>query len=196
MHLFARISLAALALVLATASTASADKLSDFKTAADKKGCEAIPYSSERSDCKTYSRAKDDACNTKFSCDLRGHKKLLETLKEKQKNLNDAKARNNKESASALEKTVADLKGKIDKARKDARSNLQQADKCISAREKVQKHFERVRSLVEREREEALKPFVTKLVDHYKSEKETHQRPIKEVEQARGNCDEVSKLGY
>ena len=44
----------------------------DFKDAANRDGCEAIPYSSERSACNSAGREVDDWCKSssrKWSCD-------------------------------------------------------------------------------------------------------------------------------
>lgn len=189
------LSATALVVTLLMSGVASADKVSDFKTASEKKGCEAVPYSSEQSMCKTLSSKKDVACKN-FSCLLDKTTKLVEKLQKKRENLKEAKERKNESAARDLEREIKRLEDAIDEAKDEATGRIRQADACIKAREDVQKHFDVVRSKVEDERDKALKPFIAILAPHFESEKEAHKRPIEEVRRARQNCEKVLKISY
>jgi hypothetical protein len=89
------------------ASVASADKLSDFKDAVAKRGCEGIPYGDYRSSCQSQQSQVHDWCDGgrgPVSCvnesitrqvkdNLEKEKKAVEELKDKRSKLQDSKSR-------------------------------------------------------------------------------------------------------
>jgi DNA repair exonuclease SbcCD ATPase subunit len=181
--------------ILCLCGTAAADKLEDFKHAAANKGCDAIPYSSERSSCTNLSSAKERACQD-FSCPLDTFKKKLETLATKKKNLEEARSRKNESAAKDLEKKIAELEEDLKTMKRDAKPRVERANLCVKARQAVQAHFDKIEKTVKSERDETLKSYITKLVEHYGAEKIRHVAPIRQVEQARAKCEQIMRTSY
>lgn len=181
--------------VLFASSVADADKLDDFKDAASRSGCEAVPYSSERSDCKSRQSDKDALCRD-FSCSRGDAEKLLEKYKDKKRSLEEARARKNESAVRDLENVVKEIDERLREQRSAAEGRIRRAEDCVSAREKVQRVFSEVKSKVKDERDPALKPFVEKLVSHYEDEAERHLKPIEEVKRARENCAWVYSMSW
>jgi peptidoglycan hydrolase CwlO-like protein len=115
------------------ASVASADKLSDFKDAVAKKGCESIPYSDYRSSCQSQQSQVHDWCDGSrgpVTCgsenvtrqvkdNLEKERRAVQELKDKRGKLQDNKSR----------ASTDDEKNKIGK-------DIEQADKDIYDAEK------------------------------------------------------------
>lgn len=172
-----------------------ADKLDDFKEAASRTGCDAIPYSSDRSDCRSAQDDKDSRCRA-FSCSRDEAERQLEKYKEKKKNLDEARARKNESAIRDLERAVKEIEDDLKERKYEADKRVDRAEACISAREKVQRVFSYVRSKVKDERDDALKPYAEKLASHYETEGERHARPIEEVKNARDNCRWVRSMSW
>lgn len=172
-----------------------ADKLDDFKEAASRTGCEAIPYSSDRSDCKSAQEKKDDRCRD-FSCRRDEAERQLEKYKEKKKNLEEARERKNESAIRDLERAVKEIEDDLKDRKYDAGKRFDRAGACIDARLDVQKVFTYVRGMVEREFDEALKPYKERLITHYRSEAERHEKPISEVRNAQENCNRVRSMSW
>ena len=97
----------AIGLLVLGASAAIADKLSDFKEAVNKDGCESIPYSDLRGNCTSEQSYVHDWCDGNrgpVTCDsenitrelkanLERERKKLDTLKDKKRSLEDARGR-------------------------------------------------------------------------------------------------------
>jgi chromosome segregation ATPase len=180
----------ALVFMLWSPKNTAADKLDDFKEAASKAGCQAIPYSSERSECEDQQRRKDSECKD-FGCARSEVEKLLEKLKEKRQNLSDAKSRKNESAIQDLENTVKELEKDLKERKNIAEKRINRCKDCISARERVQRVFSDVKSRVQNESDIALKSYVDKLVEHYEKGAAEHVKPLEEVRAALSNCEWV-----
>jgi septal ring factor EnvC (AmiA/AmiB activator) len=176
-------------LLFCMVGVAAADKLEDFKEAAGKTGCEAIPYSSERSECKSEQDKKNTACKD-LGCERPKVEKLLETLKEKRQNLADAKSRNNQAAIPDLEKAIKELEDALKARKAEAQRRVDRCEDCIEAREKVQKVFREVKG----ESDPALKPYVDQLVQHYDRGAQEHVKPLEEARAALANCEWVASI--
>jgi hypothetical protein len=168
-------------------------KVNDFKEAASGTGCNAIPYEDERKMCADLGRRKDDSCRD-FECDREGVDKDLKTLKEKRANLQKAKLHKSPEQVPKLESAIADLVQSLTKRKSEASGRIARGSDCVDRREDVQKHFERVKQLVENESDSKLRPYVTTLVTHYSEGAKEHVRPIEEVKRASKNCEWVGGI--
>src|SRR5690606_13976203 len=143
-------------------------------------GCEAVPYSSERSECKSRQASKDSLCKS-FGCELGGAEKALKELEQKRKSLAEARSRNNQAAIPALEKHVTRLEAELKRLKSDAEAKINRCDACIKAREEVQRVFTRVRTKVKGETDPALKPYIDKLVAHFDKGAQDHVKPINDV---------------
>lgn len=188
-----RVRFWALGLCLLATTTAHADKLSDFKEAAGKTGCQAMPYNSERRSCEDAQRKKDELCK-EFGCSRDKVEKQLEKLKEKRKNLEEAKSRKNEAAIPDLEKAVKELEESLKEAKETATERVRRCENCILARQAVQKVFATVKGMVKGESDEALKPYIEKLVEHYDKGTAEHVKPLEEVKGALENCKWVANI--
>lgn len=173
-----------------------ADKLDDFKAAAGRSKCQAIPYSSDRRDCENASTAKGIAC-TEIGCSKNDVEKLLEKYKEKKQNLLDAKNRKNDAAIPDLEKAVQKLDDALKEVKSRAKNTLvARCKECIAAREKVQTIFATVKSKVQGESDKALSPYVNVLVAHFEEGAREHIHPLNEVKTALTNCQFVADISW
>lgn len=172
---------------------AVADKLDDFKEAAGKTGCDAIPYSSERSECKSQQEKKNASCKD-FACNRAEVEKLQEKLKEKRQNLADAKSRNNEAAVPDLERAIKALEEELKARKAEAHKRIERCDDCIEARQNVQKVFAAVKSRVKNESDPALKPYIDQLVGHYDQGAKEHEKPLEEVKNALASCKWVASI--
>ncbi len=123
--------------VLASASTAFADKLEDFKRAVSESGCKTIPYSDLQDNCVAQGEPMHDYCDAKkgpVTCDREGISRELTNNLEKQKqNLEDLKQKRSdlvdKKSNSSDEDEKSRLQAEIDQLDKD----IYEAGKAIDA---------------------------------------------------------------
>ena len=175
-------------LVLWTSGHAHADKLDDFREAAGKTGCEAIPYSSERSDCNEQQRRKNSTCRD-FGCSRDQVEQLLEKLKEKRQSLADARSRKNESVVADLEATVAELEGDLRDRKAKAEQKINRCNDCITARERVQRVFSDTIAKVKGESDSALQEYIRILVEHFQNGAVEHVKPLDEVRAALSNCE-------
>jgi hypothetical protein len=183
--------------VSTVASAADKDKVDGFKTAAGNAGCEAIPYQSERENCKDLQRSMKEIC-TNFSCDRDLAEKQIDKLKEKRKNLEDAKSRNNNSAIPDLERAIKELEDSLKELKYDATAHrVSRCEDCISAREKIQRLFSDVRTKVKGESgDKDLNSYVDNLVDKYDQGAKEHVQPIEDVKRALENCKWVRSMSY
>ncbi len=186
-------ALLALAFPLCLVGVAVADKLDDFKEAASKSGCKAIPYSTDREKCEGLQTKKDAACKD-FGCNRGEVEKLQERLKEKRQNLADAKSRNNEAAVPDLEKAIKALEEELKARKAEAQKRIERCEDCIEARVDVQKWFSAVKSKVKDESDPALKPYIDKLVGHFEQGAKDHEKPINDVKDALAGCKWVSSI--
>jgi hypothetical protein len=189
------VALAVFAFMLCLSGNAAADKLADFKEAAGKDGCEAVPYSSERQACKDRSNDKNRICKD-FSCDKAAVTKDLEEYKEKSKNLQDAKQRKDEQSVRSLESTVKSLNDKLEGHKRLAKELIKSGYDCLAAREMVQRSFSDAKQMVSAESDQALKQYVPDLVRKYDNGRQEHIVPMQQATRAIDNCKWVSEISW
>lgn len=178
----------------------------DFKDASNRDGCEAIPYSSERSSCSSTGREVDDWCKNssrKWSCDdldpsgltrnienvnakITDLKKEKDDLESKRNNAKDESDRKDYEKKIEEKKSqIEELAKKVDAWTKQvaedkskARDRQDIGERCVANRITVQKIFADVKVKVQRESDADAKQYVSKLVDKYTAAERGHQEAI------------------
>ena len=178
----------------------------DFKAASNRDGCEAIPYSSERSSCSSAGREVDDWCKSssrKWSCDdldpsgltrnidnvnakITDLKKEKDDLEYKRNNAKDESDRKDYEKKIEEKKSqIEELAKKVDAWTKQvaedkskARDRQDIGERCVANRITVQKIFADVKVKVQRESDADAKQYVSKLVDKYTAAERGHQEAI------------------
>lgn len=178
----------------------------DFKDAANRDGCEAIPYSSERSSCASAGRDVEDWCKNssrRWSCDdldPTGLNRNIENVNSKISDLKREKdelesKRNNAKDDSErrdLEKKIDEKKAQIEDLGKKvdawtrqlsdekskARDRADIGERCVANRVTVQKLFASVKDKVQRESDPDAKQYVSRLVDKYTAAEKGHQEAI------------------
>jgi hypothetical protein len=192
--------------LLFAGSAVLAGVVDDFKDAANRDGCEAIPYSSERSACNSAGREVDDWCKNssrKWSCDdldpsgltrnidnvnakINDLKKEKDELEYKRNNAKDdserrdleSKIADKKDQIEALQVKVEAWKKQLDNEKSMAKDRQEIGERCVSNRIAVQKIFESVKSKVQSESDPEAKQYVSKLVDKYTAAEKGHQEAI------------------
>lgn len=178
----------------------------DFKDAANRDGCEAIPYSSERSSCISAGRDVDDWCKNssrRWSCDdldpsgltrnienvnskISDLKKEKDDLEYKRNNAKDENERKDYERKIDEKKAqIEELQKKVDAWTKQltdekskARDREEIGSKCVANRIVVQRIFADVKTKVQRESDPDAKQYASKLVDKYTAAERGHQEAI------------------
>jgi len=192
--------------VLLASSLALASIADDFKDASNRDGCEAIPYSSERSACISGGRDVDDWCKNPskpWSCDdldpsglnrnidnvngkISDLKKEKDDLEYKLNNSKDdnerrdleSKIKDKKEQIDTLQAKVEEWKKQIDSEKSMARDRQDIGGRCVANRVIVQKIFATVKSRVQSENDPGAKEYVSKLVEKYTTAEKGHQEAI------------------
>jgi septal ring factor EnvC (AmiA/AmiB activator) len=200
------------------ASVAFADKLSDFKDAVARKGCESIPYSDLRSNCTSEGSHVHEWCDGSrgpVSCGsedvtrqvksaLEKEKKNVEDLKEKKRKLEDDRshASNDDEKnkitkdIEQVEKDIYEAGKRVEQAEKDvdARKKLVEdsiynLDQCISYRRAVMNVFASALDKVRNEDETPeIKDLARQLRDRYEAGKPGHEEQITARNNALATC--------
>jgi len=192
--------------MLGISALAFASIADDFKDASNRDGCEAIPYSSERSSCSSAGRDVDDWCKNssrKWSCDdldPSGLKRNIENVTSKIADLKKEKddldyKRNNSSDENErkdYEKKIEDKKAQIEELQKKVEAWTKQlademdmagkrkdiGDQCVKNRIVVQKIFTDVKAKVQSETDPDAKQYVSRLVDKYTASEKGHQEAI------------------
>lgn len=191
---------------LCISALALASITDDFKDAANKDGCDAIPYSSERSTCNSLGRDVDDWCKNssrRWSCDdldpsglnrnIENVSSKIEDLEREKSDLEDKRNHSSDESErkdletkieekksqiEELEKKVEAWKKQLESEKSMARDRQAIGEKCVSNRVDVQKLFASVKSKVQSESDPDAKQYAGKLVEIYERAEKGHQEAI------------------
>jgi len=199
-------------------SRALADKLSDFKDAVSKTGCESIPYSDLQSDCKSQQSNVHDYCDggkgpvtcgsesitRQLKDNIENEKKNVEALKEKKRDLEDQKSKASDDNEKnrltkeieQVEKDIYEAGKRVDQsvADLDARKKLVDdaiytINKCMDYRRAVMNIFATALDKVRGETDEDIKPLARQLRDMYEESKRGHEIAIKDKENALDTCN-------
>jgi septal ring factor EnvC (AmiA/AmiB activator) len=209
---------AALVLGLSSASVASADKLSDFKEAVSRRGCESIPYSDYRSSCQSQQSQVHDWCDGSrgpVSCgsenltrqvkdNLEKEKKGVEALKEKRGKLQDSRSRASTEDEKnkigkdieQVEKDIYDAERRVGQAQKDLETrkklvddSIYNLDKCIDYRRAVMNSFAAALDKVRNENDTPeIADLARQLRNRYEEGKPGHEEQITARNNALNTC--------
>lgn len=198
-------------------SVAVADKLSDFKEAVGKEGCESIPYDGLRSDCKSQQSYVHEWCDGNrgpVTCDsenvtrqlkdsVEREQKNLDALKAKKRDLEDQKSRATEDSdkdrlAREIEQVgrdIYDAERRLDQAVRDLEARKKLVDdalytigKCLDYRRAVMNIFAAAIDKVRGENDEEIVPFARQLRDKWEAGKRGHEIAISNKENAWETC--------
>lgn len=209
----------ALLLVLGVAVVAVAESVDDFKSAAEKEGCDAIPYSSLRSSCHSKSSDVERWCKGgegKWSCDgldPEGIKRNIENVKRKVDDLkrerddlnnkkssvtdeNERKAMENKigeleKEIRQLEEKVAEWQRKLEDEKKEIDARLAVGKRCLEYREDVFEIFADAKSKVRSESDPEIKPYAEKLAQKYEAGEAGHKAAIELTNKGIEKCERM-----
>ena len=188
----------------------------DFKDAANRDGCEAIPYSSERSACSSGGRDVDDWCKNSsrsWSCDdlepgglnrnidnvnrkiddLKREKDDLEYKRNSSKDDNErrefeSKIKEKKDQIEVLQAKVEAWRKQIESEKSLARDRQDIGERCVTNRISVQRIFASVKSKVQSESDPEAKQYVSRLVDKYTAAEKGHQQAIDTTNRGIDKC--------
>lgn len=200
------------------ASVASADKLSDFKDAVAKKGCESIPYSDYRSSCQSQQSQVHDWCDgargpvtcgnenitRQVKDNLEKERRTIQDLKEKRGKLQDSKSRastddeKNKlgKDIEQVEKDIYEGEKRVEQAQKDLETRkklvddaIYTLDKCIDYRRAVMNSFAAALDKVRNESETVeIADLARQLRNRYEEGKSGHEEQITARNNALSTC--------
>lgn len=202
--------------VLTATTIASAEKLDDFKEAASKDGCEAIPYGDMQSNCRSYMKDVGHWCGGykgPVKCDggptgnmlsrLKTEQQSLDSAKEKRRDLEDKRSRTTEgrrrselsaqieatdKEIEAINKRIEEIKNSL-KQQKDVLENIMYTiTKCTESRKNVLSGVADVRTKVGGESDEAVKSFASKVMDKLNVFKKDHESEISTLETSFGSC--------
>jgi molecular chaperone GrpE (heat shock protein) len=201
--------------VSVTVAFAYTATLDDFKEAVKHTGCESIPYSDLRSDCKSKASDRDEWCKSKgkFTCedlDPRGLQQQIDNISDKVKELksqrddlkskrSDAKDDDERkklddqiaaigEQIDKLEKKIDDMKHKLDEEKHQIEDRIYIGQHCLDARADVQDKFDRARSAADSESDEAIKPIARQLIDLWNKGSDDHKKITADTKTAVEQC--------
>jgi hypothetical protein len=159
------------ALMLAPAAATHAAEY-HFFTQATQKGCASIITESGQRECAAVQQAKNDACNVAIEADPDKQERLIAKYKEIKPRLDRGEVAD--ADKDKLAQTVRTQKDELDRAKEAASKGISIAEKCVAARENVQKWFKETGiPLTERTRDDALrirKDLLDKLADTQKKQ--------------------------
>lgn len=185
---------ASMVLGLVVAAVAVADKLSDFKEAAGKTGCDSIPYSDLRSNCSSQSSYVHDWCDggrgpvtctdEQITRQLKENvdraKKSVEQLEQKRRDLDDRRSRASDDEEreriskeiEQVDREIYDAKQRVDQAARElevraklVNDSIYNLGQCLAYRRAVMNVFGYAIDKVRGEDDEEIKPYARQLRD-------------------------------
>ena len=204
-------------ILLLTVFSAQSQTLDDWKAALSAaqsdRGCESIPYSNYRDECKRKSEKVEELCKTdKWSCQGLETRKLRENitgLTEKIARLKSDKDQLNDQKSRATDDEKKELGNKIDQVEKeiyerskdldfmkksletdlsDIELRLYKGGQCLDARTDVQKSFESAVSDGNRESDPEIKAIAKDLIDYWRRKRDEHEKAFQDTKQGIENC--------
>ncbi len=198
-----RIHLLFASIVLLAASTVRADKLSDFKDAVGRDGCESIPYSDLKGTCKDQQSYVHDYCDGgkgPVSCGSPAiTRQLKDTLDKEQRNyqsLRDQRSNAKDDNEKArLDKEIYEAGKRVDQAAADIETRRKlvndatyNINKCMDYRRAVMNVFASAQDNARGENDPAIQPLARQLRDKWEAEKRGHEIQIKDRDNALSAC--------
>ncbi len=197
---------------VALAYTATLD---EFKEAVKHTGCESIPYSDLRGDCKGKASDRDDWCKNKgkFTCDdldprglkqqidnidgkLKELKAQRDTLKDKRSDAKDDEERKKLDEQVAavedqidkLDKKLDEMKHRLDEEKHQIDDRIYIGQHCLDSRNDVQDKFDRARSAADSESDEQIKPLARQLIELWNKGSDDHKKITADTKTAVEQC--------
>lgn len=198
-------------------SVAVADRLSDFKDAVGKDGCDSIVYSDLKSNCTSEQSYVHDYCDgskgpvtcgsenitRQLKSNIEKEKKNIDDLKEKKSKLENEKSRatddNEKNRLSKeieqVEKDIYEGGKRLDQANKELDDRKKLVDdaiynlgKCVDYRRTVMNVFGYAQDKVRGETDPDIVPLARQLRDKWEESKRGHAIAITDKENALRTC--------
>lgn len=189
--------------------------LDDWKAAQGKEGCESIPYSSYRQQCKENSDDVEKYCKgDPWSCEKLQTKALRENmagisgyisrLEEEKKRLDSQKSSaGSNEEKSDLEKRIREVQDKVDektKTLKEMQDNLDDdlreienrlniGNQCKKARDNVQQVFSKAADDADRETDQDIKAIASQLITYWKKVAAEHKEAFDNTDRGIDKCN-------
>ena len=208
------ILLSTLFLARPTQSQTLDDWKAALSAAQSDKGCESIPYSNYREECKRKGEKVEEHCKTdKWSCQGLETRKLRENitgLTEKIERLKSEKDRLNSQKSSATtddekkelgnkieqnEKEIYERSKDLDFMKKSLETDLSDIDlriykggQCLDARTDVQKSFENAVSDANRESNPEIRAIAKEIIDYWRRKRDEHEKAFQDTKQGIENC--------
>jgi hypothetical protein len=205
-------------LLMLVSSTATADKLDDFRRAKSEKGCKSIPYSDMQGNCATQQDPVHEWCDGKkgpVTCGREGmsrdltesldkEKRKTEALKQKKRDLEDKRSRSSDDSEKsrlsseidAAEKEIYESEKGVDRIKDDlgkrkelVNNAIYNLGKCIDHRRAVMNVFAYAQDKIRNEDESPeIKEIARELRDRYEESKRGHAQAIEHKDNALNTC--------
>lgn len=194
-----------------------AQSVNDFKDAADRKGCDLIPYSSLRSTCDDRGPRIEDYCKQrKWRCDgldPEGIKKNIENVKGKIESLKkerdeleskknsakddsekrdlESKIADKKKEIEQKEGLVAEWQRKIEDEKKEIAARLSIGKQCREYRVDVQKAFAEAKSKLQGESNADVKPHAERIIKKIEEGESGHKDAIDKTGEGITKCERM-----
>jgi len=197
---------------VAFAYTATVD---EYKEAVNHKGCDSIPYSDLRGECKSKAAERDEWCKSKgkFTCedlDPRALQQQIENINAKLKDLksqrddlkdkrSDAKDEDEQKKLDEqiaaldariekLEKKVDEMQHRLDEEKHQIEDRIYIGEHCFDARNEVQDKFDHARGAAADVSDEAIKPLAQQLIEHWDKGTDDHKKIIADTKTSLEQC--------
>jgi hypothetical protein len=209
----------AVTLVVATAGVAlAAATLTDFKEAQGKEGCDSIPYSTERGDCKRYAVTRDEYCKGgkgPWNCEALNPAGLLKQIENVNGKIVDLKREkddlNNKRNSATddekrdidgritkiddeiykLTQLVDEWKRKLYEEKKAIDDRIYVGEQCLSARKSVAGEFNDAISYAKSETDPDIVAIAKDLVAYWETKQREHEKAMTDTEAGIKKCRDM-----
>jgi DNA repair exonuclease SbcCD ATPase subunit len=187
-----------------------------LEAAKDRKGPESIPYSSLREEAKTKQEKMNELCKTDaWTCDGLETKSLREEIKGRTANIEDRKNEVSKLKSDLSNAKTDDekkeLQNKIDAQEKELETKvkelefkqtslktdlsdidirIEKGNKCLEARDEVQKVYDNAKSKAGAETDPEKKEIASQLITYWETRKAEHDKIYNDV---KGGLDKCKK---
>ena len=165
-------------LLLSLLGTASLAQAQNFARLSGNRGCASVVTESLRRQCSNLHDVQVRECNASTRCELDDYKELLEEYEELEERIEDGDF-----AASDLDRMkdkLEDMERKIRSLRDQAEENVEQANRCIDAREEMQRFFMGVAV-----------PATKRALDEAKDQREELLEALEEAEEANKEAREA-----
>ena len=168
------------------------------------KGCESIPYSTERTKCINASAEVEESCKKDaWSCDAMGTKSLkasitalsvhIDNLKTERKDLQGKELTAKNKQISEKTAILADLEKRLEADLDKIKDRHDRGEKCLKARKAVQVVFKRAEDAAQSVSVPNIKVIAEQLIDYWQTKGTEHQKALADVELGVKKCEKCQK---